>query len=146
GLWDLAAADFAHEHELGQPEATVRWHRHALLRLYVGDGGGYRKACRRMRERFRGTTNRALVNEVIRTCILAPGEGANLAQLVELAQHALEDSPGSWYTLYLLGVAQYRAGQYAPAVRRLRESLRGHPDEAARAISYPVLAMAHHRL
>jgi tetratricopeptide (TPR) repeat protein len=146
GLWDLAAADFAHEHELGQPEASVRWHRHALLRLYVGDAGGYRKVCRRMRERFRGTTNRALVNEVIRTCILAPGEGADLAQLVELARHAVDDSPGSWYILYLLGVAQYRAGQYAPAVRRLRESLRGYPDWSAGAIGYPVLAMAHHRL
>jgi Flp pilus assembly protein TadD len=43
-------------------------------------------------------------------------------------------------------MAQYRAGQYQPAVRRLRESLLGHPDWAGRAIGYPVLAMAHHRL
>jgi tetratricopeptide (TPR) repeat protein len=146
GLWDLAAADFARERDLGQPDATLRWHRHALLRLYVGDAGGYRTLCRRMRERFRGTVNPILANEVIRSCMLAPGPDADLAQLVELAQHALEDTPGSWYGLYQLGVAQYRAGQYEPAVRRLRESLRGYPDWAARALSYPVLAMAHHRL
>jgi serine/threonine protein kinase/Flp pilus assembly protein TadD len=145
GLWDLAAVDFARERELGQPDAIMRWHRHALLSLYVGDADGYRKVCRRMREHFSGTVKMSFATEVIRTCILAPGPDADFAQLVELAQHALDDSPGS-YRLYLLGIAQYRAGQYEPAVRRLRESLRGPPDWVGREISYPVLAMAHHRL
>jgi serine/threonine protein kinase/Flp pilus assembly protein TadD len=146
GLWDLAAADFARERELREPDATMRWYRHALLRLYVGDADGYRQVCRRMRERFSGTQNPLLATEVIRTCILAPDADADLAPLVDLAQHAMDHSRGSWYGLYLLGVAQYRAGQYEPTVRRLRESLLGHPDCAARALSYPVLAMAHHRL
>jgi serine/threonine protein kinase/Flp pilus assembly protein TadD len=146
GLWDLAAADFAREREWREPDATTRWYRHALLRLVVGDAGGYRKVCRRMRERYSGTLSPSLATEVIRTCLLAPGPDADLAGLVELAQHTTVHSRGSWYSLYLLGVAHYRAGQYEPAVRRLRESLRGHPDWAARAISYPVLAMAHHRL
>ncbi len=146
GLWDLAAADFAREHELREPEATMRWYRHALLRLVVGDAHGYRKVCRRMRERFRGTLTESFAEEVLRTCILAPGPDADLAQLVDLAQQAMANTPGSWYCLYLLGMAHYRAGQYAPAVRRLRESLRAQPEWAARALSYPVLAMAHHRL
>jgi tetratricopeptide (TPR) repeat protein len=144
GLWDLAAADFVRQRELGEPDATMPWYRHALLRLYIGDAGGYRKLCRRMRERFSGTVNPVFASEVIRTCILAPGPDTD-AQLLELAQHALNDS-GPWYGLYLLGMAQYRAGQFAPAVRQLRESLRRHPDWAARALSYPGLAMAHHRL
>jgi eukaryotic-like serine/threonine-protein kinase len=146
GLWDLASADFAREHELREPDATMRWYRHALLRLYVGDADGYRQVCRRMRERFSGTLKGYFAGEVIRTCILAPGPDADLAPLVELAENMLAPEPGSWYYLYLLGMAQYRAGQYEPAVRRLRESLLGHPDQAVRAISYPVLAMAHHRL
>src|SRR5439155_9599429 len=100
-----------------------------------------------MRERFSGTLNGFFASEVIRTCILAPSPDADLAQLVELAQNLMADDPRSWYYLYLLGMAQYRAGQYEPAVRRLRESLLGHhPELGIRAISYPVLAMAHHRL
>jgi len=146
GLWDLASADFAREHELREPDATMRWYRHALLRLYVGDADGYCKVCRRMRERFSGTLKEYFAGEVIRACILAPGPDADLAPLVELAESMLAPDPGSWFCLYLLGMAQYRAGQYEPAVRRLRESLLGQPDQAVRAISYPVLAMAHHRL
>jgi serine/threonine protein kinase/Flp pilus assembly protein TadD len=146
GLWDLAAADFAQERELREPDATGRWYLHALVRLYIGDADGYRQACRRMRERFRGTLNPQFATDVIRTCILAPGADADLAPVVELAQNATAHYSGSWYALYLLGTAHYRAGQYEPAVRRLRESLGGTPDWAGRAISYPVLAMAHHRL
>jgi tetratricopeptide (TPR) repeat protein len=146
GLWDLAAADFAQESELREPDATTRWHLHALLRLSVGDADGYRKVCRRIRERFRGTQREDFASDVIRTCILAPDSDADLAPLVELAQNWLAPDPGSWQRLYLVGVAQYRAGQFEPAVRRLRESLLGHPDSAPRAIGYPVLAMAHHRL
>src|SRR5262249_38087907 len=52
GLWDLAAADFAQESALREPEATTRWYHHALLRLHVGDADGYHKVCRRMRDRF----------------------------------------------------------------------------------------------
>jgi serine/threonine protein kinase len=146
GLWDLAAADFAREVELREPDATPRWHFYALLRLSVGDADGYRQVCRKMRERFRGTQREDFANEVICTCILAPGPDADLVPLVELAQNGLAAHPGAWHWLYLLGMAQYRAGQYEPAVRRLRESLLGYPDWPIRAISNPVLAMAHHRL
>ncbi|HEV3118398.1 MAG TPA: protein kinase, partial [Gemmataceae bacterium] len=146
GLWDLAAADFARECELREPDATMRWYRHALLRLYVGDTDGYRKVCRRMRERFSRTSNGYSATEVIRTCMLAPGPDADLTQLVELAKHATSNESENWYCFYLLGVAQYRAGQYEPAVGRLRESLPVHPDWTGQALGYPVLAMAHHRL
>ncbi len=146
GLWDLAAADFAREQELREPDATTRWYRHALLRLYVGDADGYRQVCRRMRERFRGTLNGFFASEVIRTCVLAPDADADASQLVELARNAVANDPKSWYCPYLLGIAHYRAREYEPAVRRLHESLVGHPDWTLRAISYPVLAMAHHRL
>ncbi len=146
GLWDLAAGDFARECELREPDATRRWYHHALLRLSVGDADGYRNVCRRMRERFRRTTNPYFATEVIRTSLLAPNPDADLTQLVDLATHALSNDSGTWYCLYLLGAAQYHAGQYEPAVRRLRESLLAHPDWTGRAISYPVLAMAYHRL
>lgn len=146
GLWDLSASDFAQECQLREPDATTRWYRHALLRLYVGDAEGYRKVCQRMRERFSGTPKEDFADEVIRTCLLAPSPDADLDSVVELAENAVSHRPGSWFCLYLLGIAQYRAGQYELAAQRLRESLIGYPDWAARAMSYPVLAMAHHRM
>jgi Flp pilus assembly protein TadD len=99
-----------------------------------------------MRERFRGTATLEFQIEVVRCCVLAASTDADPAELVELAQSRLARDPFEWYPLYVLGIAHYRAGQHDLAARRLRESLTGKPDWPVRAISYPVLAWAHHRL
>ena len=143
GLWDLAAADYAREMELREPDATLRWYQHALLRLYVGDLGGYRQVCQRMRERFRGTSRLSLVEEVLRSSVLAPGPDTDLARLVDLSKEVVSHQPWSSYSLYILGTTHYRAGQYEEATRRLREALAA-TDWKNRLLSYPVLAMAHH--
>ena len=144
GLWDLAAADYAREMELREPDTTLRCYQHALLRCYVGDTDGYRQACRRMRERFRGTTKVAFLEEVLRSCVLAPGPDADLPRLVELSHEVVVHQPWSSISLYILGTAQYRAGQDDPAIQRLGEALAAS-DLRTRLLSYPVLAMAHHR-
>jgi eukaryotic-like serine/threonine-protein kinase len=146
GLWDLAAADFAQEMELREADTTHYLYRHALLRSYVGDAEGYHQACRRMRERFRGTTNRGFAIDAVRACVLAPDADAERHQLVELAQSIVASDQGHAFHLYVLGIAHYRAGQYEEAVRRLRESLVDDPSWGARGINHPVLAMAYHRL
>jgi serine/threonine protein kinase/Flp pilus assembly protein TadD len=145
GLWELAAADCAREFELPEPDSTTRWYRHALLRLHNGDVDGYRALCRRMQQRFSGTHIPLFLTEVVRTCVLSPSGDADLARLVELAEQRLASEPRGWYPLYLLGIAQYRAGEHDKAARRLQESLAGHPEWDLRALSYPVLAMALHR-
>jgi serine/threonine protein kinase/tetratricopeptide (TPR) repeat protein len=145
GLWDLAAADFAEAFALQEPDTTPHWYRHAVLRLHVGDADGYRRVCRRMRERFGGTIHGPFAHELIRACALAPGDGVEWAPLVELAQN-LDEEDRNWYSLYLLGIAHYRAGQDEQAVRRLRESLTIQPDWSPRFMGYPILALAHHRL
>jgi serine/threonine protein kinase/Tfp pilus assembly protein PilF len=146
GLWDLAAADFAREFELREPDIPDRWYLHALLRLYVGDLDGYRLACRKMREHFRGTNNTFFAAEVVRTCMLCPEADADVGPMVAMAQNAVASAPKFWFYLYVLGVAHYRAGEHEQAVRRLRESLAAEPNCPARAIAYPVLSMAHYRL
>jgi eukaryotic-like serine/threonine-protein kinase len=146
GLWDLAAADFAGEFELREPDLALRWYCHALLRLYVGDADGYRQVCRRMRERFRGTKLPHFAAYAVRTSLLAPDADAEFARLLEQAQNALATGPADGWVVYTLGLAHYRAGQHEQAIRRLREPLAGVAGWPARAISYPVLAMAHHRL
>jgi serine/threonine protein kinase/Flp pilus assembly protein TadD len=146
GLWDLATADFARELALREPDSTMRWFRHALLRLHLGDVDGYRQVSRRMRQRFRRTSNAFFITEVVRTCVMSPGSDTDLGHLVEWAQRTVVHQPRSWFYLYVLGIAHYRAGEYPQAIRRLRASLAGDPNWSGRALSYPVLAMAHQRL
>jgi hypothetical protein len=45
GLWDRTAADYAEAFRLQQPTTPRQWFSHAILRAYVGDQEGYRRAC-----------------------------------------------------------------------------------------------------
>jgi len=145
GLWDLAAADYAREMELHKPETTSRWYQHALLRCATGDEEGCRKVARAMRERFAGTLKERFVEETVRGSLLVPDPLANPPQLIGLCREAAPGLPPS-SVLYVLGTAHYRAGQYDDAVRRLEEAVAVQPQWPISQLSYPVLAMAHHRL
>jgi Flp pilus assembly protein TadD len=72
---------------------------------------------------------------------LAPTQGTLTAELLAAAKQAVElkEPRSSW----LLGVAEYRAGQFQSAVDRLG-SLVGSADGCG--IAMPVLAMAYHEL
>jgi serine/threonine protein kinase/Flp pilus assembly protein TadD len=148
GLWDLAAADFAREFELREPDTSTRWFQLALMSAHLGDREGYHRVCRRMRAHFEKSSNTEVACERIRASVLAPDSGVDAAALVEPAELLVAAEPQSCYYLYLLGIAQYRAGKYEEAVRRLRESLTAGLTAGAPAwlLPSPVLAMAHHRL
>jgi serine/threonine protein kinase/Tfp pilus assembly protein PilF len=146
GLWDLAAEDFAREFKLREPDTTLRWLQHALLRLHLGDQEGYLEVRRKMRERFRGTPNLGFATELVRTGLLAPDSEADARALFELTEHFAASDPHSWSVLSLLGIASYRTGQHEQAVRGLRESLAVDGGLGPRLLAYPVLAMAYHRL
>jgi serine/threonine protein kinase/uncharacterized protein HemY len=147
GLWDLAAEDFARAFAVREPDFTLRWYRHALLRLQVGDLAGYRQVRRQMGGRFRGTIDGSLAIETVRTHILTPDPGGDLTPLVEEDREMVKyQGERDWYTLYVLGAAHYRAGEFPEAVRRLRGSLAATSNCPPRALTYPVLAMAYHRL
>ncbi len=144
GLWDLAAADYAREMELHEPDTTLRWYQHALLRRAVGDEEGCRQTARAMRERFAGTLKDRFAEETVRSSLLVPDPAADLAQLIELSREAAPSRPPSMP--HFLGTAHWRAGQYDEAVQRLQEALAAQPQWPIGWLSYPVLAMSHHRL
>jgi Flp pilus assembly protein TadD len=101
-----------------------------------------------MREHFRGTANAVFLIELVRASVLRPDPDADLEHWVAMARHAVAcRATGDWWALYALGLALYRAGQHEEAAQRLRESLEADQREwSARTLSYPVLAMAYHRL
>jgi eukaryotic-like serine/threonine-protein kinase len=144
GLWDLAAADYAQEMALHKPDTTIRWYQHALLRHAIGDDEGCRQSARAMRERFAGTLKEDFVEETVRASLLVPDPEAQLPRLIELAREAVPSRP--WSMRFVLGTAHYRAGQYDEAVSRLQEALAAQPQWPIGQLSYPVLAMAHHRM
>jgi tetratricopeptide (TPR) repeat protein len=76
---------------------------------------------------------------------LAPDSGADPAWLVSLAEPGVARKPRDPRSLYVLGLAYYRAGRDEHALQRLRESLAANPAANARAVVHPVLALAHFR-
>jgi tetratricopeptide (TPR) repeat protein len=146
GLWDLAGEDFAQGFALRVPDTSSRWFQHALLRQYLGDTDGCRQVCRRMRERFRGSLDKIIIEDTIRASVLVPDADADLEAILQLARLNQANDSGTSHALYLLGLAHYRSGQYAEAERRLRESLTARAGLPVPVLGYPVLALAHHRL
>jgi tetratricopeptide (TPR) repeat protein/tRNA A-37 threonylcarbamoyl transferase component Bud32 len=143
GLWELANRDFAQAFALHQPAGPNPWYCRAALCCYLGDGDGYRQACARMLAQFAEADDPPAVMATARACALLPGAAPDPGLLARLAEKAAD--PGQGWHLYVLGCAHYRAGQYEQAVEHLRQCLAGHNDWPARAMNYPVLALAFHR-
>lgn len=77
--------------------------------------------------------------------LTAPDRLRDVTAAVPLAEKADRLEPGSAIYRNTLGLAYYRTGRYADAVRTLRPNLGGQGDEALAHDLY-VLAMSHHRL
>jgi serine/threonine protein kinase/Flp pilus assembly protein TadD len=147
GLWELAADDLARAFDLQRPTDAAKWRIHALLRLYVGDLEGYRRVCDEMQKRF-GRNSYSPLNAVdlLRTTALVPGTAASNFHAITLAEAVAASSPDDALCLYVLATAKCRAGEYEDSIRRCHESLTVVPEWPAKAINYPVLAIAHHHL
>jgi serine/threonine protein kinase/Tfp pilus assembly protein PilF len=170
GLWELAASDYAKAVALGAPANNPRWWGVPQLFLYAGDEHSYREACARILQQVDNTSDRFAAVAAIRSCSVAdppandPADSARRAEalLNESTQQSLtvpERSRGSarrvrsprgavalshGAVLYIAGLADYREGSYEQSIKRLSEATTV-PGWSARAISYPVLAMAYQR-
>jgi serine/threonine protein kinase/tetratricopeptide (TPR) repeat protein len=145
GEWDKAAADYARVFEQQPPGDPFAWFEHAYLRLQVGDAEGYRKLCGRMRERFGGSTNGAGIPLFAHTCVLAPDALGDAASVLRLAEQRLAVTGPDPWSLHVLGLAQYRAGQHDKAIESLRKALKDYPDWDFHILNRLVLAMAHYQ-
>jgi len=145
GLFDLAADDLNRAYQLQQPESW-RWMVLAILRLHVGDVAGCHDVSAHMRQQIRETGTPGFAKDAIRAAVLLPGVAADFRELVELAQSLVNVEPANAYLRYLLGLAYYRAEQFAQAAAELQEALTLWPAWNAKRIACPVLAMAFHRL
>jgi tetratricopeptide (TPR) repeat protein len=145
GLWDLAFQDYTRAFDLGAPYMVRPWFKYALLHLLRGDEAGYGRVCRQMRERFGGSNEVFIQVTLNRFCSLAPSEVPGYDWKADPVLDITNYPPTMiWAGHYGRGLVHFRAGRYKEAVRELRASL-AKTNGPARALNYPVLAMALHR-
>src|SRR5262249_53191228 len=83
--WDKAVADYARVMERRSPDdgATFEF---ACLLLLSGDTAGYREYCRRLVEKYEGSTRSFPATSAIGVCALAPGAVDDPLRLVRWAE------------------------------------------------------------
>ena len=118
----------------------------ALLQWMAGDEEGYRATCRELISRH-GSDSTALESAgIAMICLIDPKAVDDWNSVLRIAQHAAStDSPDFGYQ-YLIGAAQYRAGNLLKAQETLEGSQPG--DESADFSTSPQLcaAVASHAL
>jgi tetratricopeptide (TPR) repeat protein len=145
-LWTEAAADSGEAVRL-EPENAEYRHHQILALLAAGDHTGLRRTRTDMLDRFRMTTDPRIANDVAWWSVMAEGKEPNLSETVRLAELGVNGAPerGKADFLNTLGVALYRAGRFAEAVRRLEEGIQERKGVSLEA-DWVFLAVAHHRL
>jgi tetratricopeptide (TPR) repeat protein len=154
GQWQEASDDYARVLVLGlpgRPGAHWHWHSHALLRLYLRDPAGYQQACRQALERFGGTDDPLVAQQLALLCSLAPDAVPDLGVPARLAELGVRFNPTSPWYLLTLGAARQRTGFPEEATLYLRWALQQRwPDPAFResgtAITSLLLSLAYQRL
>jgi serine/threonine protein kinase/tetratricopeptide (TPR) repeat protein len=146
GLWELTADDLAAAFDLQPPSVAGRWWSHALLRAYVGDTDGYRRVGAEMQKRFGRTYSPLYSADLVRTLALIPSARGIDETIVNLAESVASNHTDEGVFSYVVALAKCRAGDHAEAIKRCHDSLQATPPWSARALNYPILAIAHHEL
>jgi tetratricopeptide (TPR) repeat protein len=142
--WEKAAADYAKATELGEHTREV-WSRRAWLCFARGDGGGYRKSCASLLQRFAKAETPGDAYSLARTCVLGPDAATDPKVVLQLARKAVEAAPKNSGYLIALGAAHYRAGEPDTAIERLNEAL-NLVGKGELPSAWLFLSMAHYRL
>jgi tetratricopeptide (TPR) repeat protein len=164
GRWDKASTDFAKAARLNWA-APQMWSDHALVRLRLCDGAGYRQACSGMLDHFASTKDPDVAAALAWTCALGPNGAPQTKEVIQLLlgfqgadkkDHStrgndsaldfkyrwFKASPFGLSLARQLGFAFYRAGQFDQAVDRLKLALAFRKHDPA---AWLFLAMCYHR-
>ncbi len=115
----------------------------ACLFLIRGDSEGYDRFCQDMIRRAGQTKDHFEAFILARTCGTARKGAVDPARVVEWAAQAVAGAQPAWY-FHVLGLAQYRAGQFEQALQSFAKADVG--EGAYRGLNWFGLALVHHRL
>lgn len=143
GLWDEAAKSFAAipGHQIGSD-----WWMSAAEALVLrasGDIEGYRRVRDRAFERFGWERDVWAASNLAYIAGLSADAGFDHASLADLMAPWVSANPRVPWQLYVIGLAEFRAGRYQKAIERLEQSRAGEDGPIQ---AWPVLAMACHHL
>jgi Flp pilus assembly protein TadD len=149
GQWDRAIAAYRRALDLDPNGDSVARYRLASLYLYVGDVDGYRTTCRDMVQRYGTSSDRNVMDRTAKICLLAFDADENRESALALADKNVlgtETHPDHRWFVLAKGLADYHAGRYAAALKRLEQlgpdPSGGHSDASA----FAQIAMAQNRL
>ncbi|MGO9479891.1 MAG: serine/threonine protein kinase [Limisphaerales bacterium] len=161
GEWEQARNRFEYVLQFQQPDdphSSGDYYHEALALLKLGDETGFVRLRDAALNRFKGTTNEATAQYAVKTGLLLPNGDALMASLqpfVQVLNRASASAgpikegmttPASW-DFMVLGLLEYRRGNYAQAVDWCRRSL-----DTSTYIAIPtihdrtILAMSFHKL
>ena len=148
GQWAEAKADYAkviYDRPVNGDETTD----FAYLLLVLGDTDGYQKFCHSLVERAGDSKDVDESFQLARACGAGKCDAVDPSRIVEWARLGAQSRPEPWYP-HVLGLAQFRAGQYEAAIENLKKSnaldWNVHQHQVPKAQNWLVLAMAHFRL
>jgi eukaryotic-like serine/threonine-protein kinase len=148
GGWDQALEAMDKAVELEPADHWYPYHA-ATLHLWTGDLAGYRRVCRAMLEQFQDTQTPEVADRTAKTCLLSPDAVPDFDRVQKLADRAVTGTEKSgnyrWF-VFVKGLAEYRTGRFAEAVKWLKR-FEPHADGAhVDTSAFAVLAMAEHGL
>jgi len=143
GLFSEAAACYDRVLKFDPLNTDVRiFHSCAVMRLHSGDIAGYRQTCQ--------DWDKVHVNEMwmngIWSSIWSGRSLEDPQKLVKRAEDFLAASDNPHFWQHVLALANYRAGRFKEALVHASMENQLSPFEAGSYTTYPVQAMAHHRL
>jgi formylglycine-generating enzyme required for sulfatase activity/tRNA A-37 threonylcarbamoyl transferase component Bud32 len=144
--WDKAVKAYAAIIDGPLPDAWGHVaYEYAAVLLLSGDVAGYRKMCGKLVERCGQPNVRSF--HVARACSLAPGSFTPAERPRKLAEVELKDAGTAFWSLWLQGALQYRAGKFPDALsllQRSRDDGNNSPDGVAGTRLW--LALTYHQL
>ena len=150
--WAKSAAAYVKAFNIEEPIDEPTWFMCAGSLVHAGDTEGYRKLCDRMLKRFGQSRDVHQIAYLAHVCVLAPNALADSGRILQLAEQRFSlttdiDVHRLW-SMHVLGLAYYRAGQFEKAVARLEA---GQKDPGFQTLDFKLsnwlaLAMCRHRL
>ena len=113
--WDKAAAEYAKADLSGRALRDDAF-AYACLFLIRGDSEGYNRFCQRMIQRAAETKDPFEAYVLARSCAMARKSPVDPARAVQWANQAVASTHNPW-DFHVLGLAQYRAGQFDQALQ-----------------------------
>jgi tetratricopeptide (TPR) repeat protein len=139
--WEVALVDY--QRALGSPRPDGLFAENAYLLLLADDVDGYCDMCRQLADEFGATDNVHMARHLAFICALDFRTDVDPQRIVAWAEPAVAANRNK-FTLHVLAMACYRAGEFERTVELVEESLREHQGHESNLAA--LLALSYLRL